>query len=106
MSIAAIAQAGIPVVFNLIKSLIPSLATASTGVVGSTIAVITEYGPLVVKEYQALKPIVTDAITALSNNSATTAEQIQQLREMSAVYDHDFDAALAKSRAEDAAAGD
>jgi molybdenum-dependent DNA-binding transcriptional regulator ModE len=102
LSIAAIAAAGVPAVFSLIKALLPTLATASTGVVGTVITVLTEYGPLALKEYKALKPIVTDAITALSNNKATTAEQIQQLREMSAVYDHDFDAALAKSRSEDA----
>lgn len=101
MSIAAIAAAGIPAVFNLIKQLVPSLATASSGIVGSTIAVLTEYGPLALKEYHALKPVVTDAITALANNKATTSDQITQLRQMSAVYDHDFDAALAKSRAED-----
>jgi len=104
-SMAAIAAAGVPAVFELIKSLLPMLPTASAGVVSSTIKVLTEYAPLVIAEYKALKPIVTSAIEMLANNSATTQEQIAQLRKISKEIDADFDSAVEKSRAGDKDAG-
>lgn len=99
------AAAGVPAVLDLIRALTPSLATASSGVVTSTIKVLAEWGPLIVTQYKALKPVVSEAIEMLSNNTATTAEQIQQLRELSKKYDADFDDAVAQSRAGDKDAG-
>lgn len=105
MSLASIAAAGVPAVMQLIQALTPSLSTASSSVVTSTIKVLAEWGPLIVTQYKALKPVVTEAIEMLSNNTATTAEQIQQLRELSKKYDADFDAAVEQSRAGDKDAG-
>jgi hypothetical protein len=106
MSIASLAAAGVPAVFGLIKSLLPSLATtASSGIIGGTIAVLTEYAPLVVSEYKALKPIVENAITAIRANENTLPEQIDKLRAMATQYDLEWADALAVSRAGDAAAG-
>lgn len=106
MSITAIASAGVPAVFELIKSLLPSLATnALPGVVGSTISVLAEYTPLVIAEYKALKPIVENAITAIRANPNTMPEQLEKLREMAREYDLEWADALAVSRAGDAAAG-
>ena len=106
MSLAAIAAAGIPAVFDLIKALTPSLATASTGVIGTVISVLTEYTPLVIAEYKALKPIVVDSIEALHANPDTMPEQLTKLRALAKQYDAEFADALARARAEDKADGD
>jgi hypothetical protein len=98
--------AAIPAVMGLLRSLIPSLSSASAGVVSSTIAVIAEYTPLVIAEYKALKPIVIDAIDALHANPNTMPEQLVKLRQMAALYDRGWADSLARARAEDAADGD
>lgn len=105
MSIAAIASAGIPLVMNLVQQLLPSLPTASAGVVGAVVSVLTEYGPLVIKEYQALKPVVQDAIEVLAQSEHTTEETIATLRAMLAADKSEFDQAVADSRAGDKDAG-
>lgn len=91
----------ITVGMSLIQALIPSLPTASAGVIAASIEALTAWAPLVVSEYKALKPVVTDAIDAIENNSASTADQIKTLRALVAADDAEFDAALAKSRSED-----
>lgn len=105
MGIEQLAIAGIPAVFNLVKSLLPMLPTASSGIVSSVVAVLTEYGPLVVKEYQELKPVISDAIDMLEQSDHTTAETIATLRAQLAADKADFDAAVDDSRAGDKAAG-
>lgn len=105
MSIAAIASVGVPAVMNLVQQLLPSLPTASAGVVGAVVSVLTEYGPLVIKEYQALKPVVQDAIEVLAQSDHTTEETIATLRAMLAADKADFDSAVADSRAGDKEAG-
>lgn len=94
-------EALIPVGISLIQSLIPSLPTASAGVIAGVIQALTAWTPLVIKEYKALKPVVVDAINAIENNSASTVDQVKTLRALVAADDVEFDAALAKSRAED-----
>lgn len=108
MSIASIAAVGVPAVLELLKALTPQLATASanSGIIASAVSVIATYSPIVIAEYQALKPIVVDAIAALAANPDTMPEQIKKLREVSKQYDAEFDDALARARAEDAADGD
>lgn len=105
MSIAAIAAAGVPAVFQLVQSLLPMLPTAGAGVVGSVISVLMQYGPLVVSEYKALRPVYDDAVDAIENNDASTTDQIAKLRALVKADDAEFDAALAKSRSEDPPAG-
>lgn len=94
-------ELAVPAVMQLIQSLIPSLPTAGAGIVTGAIEVLTQWGPLVVKEFKALKPVYDDAVTALEANTLTTSEQIANLRKLVAADDAEFDAALAKSRAED-----
>jgi cytochrome c556 len=96
-----ILELAIPAVMQLVQSLIPSLPTAGAGVVASTIEVLTQWGPLAVKEYKALKPVYDDAVEALEANDRTTVDQIKALRALVAIDDAEFDAALAKSRSED-----
>lgn len=91
----------ITVGMSLIQALIPSLPTASSAVVTAAIEALTAWTPLVIGEYKALKPVVTDAIDAIENNTASTADQVKALRALVAADDADFDAALAKSRSED-----
>lgn len=93
----------IPAVINLIQSLIPQLSTTAVpSIISGTVEVLTQYAPLVFKEYKALKPVVLDAIEALHNNTNTLPEQIATLRALVKADDDEFDAALARSRAEDA----
>lgn len=105
MSLSAIAAVGVPAVMNLVHALIPSLPTASANVVSAVVSVLTEYGPLVVKEYQALKPVVKDAIEVLSQSDHTTEETIAALRAMLAADKADFDQAVTDSRNGDRDAG-
>ena len=105
MSLSAIAAVGVPAVMNLVQQLIPMLPTASAGVVGAVVSVLTEWGPLVVKEYQALKPVISDAIDVLEQSEHTTAETIATLRAMLAADKSEFDQAVADSRAGDKDAG-
>lgn len=105
MSLASIAAVGVPAVMNLVQQLLPSLPTASAGVVGAVVSVITEYGPLVLKEYQALKPVVVDAINVLEQSEHTTEETIATLRAQLAADKSDFDQAVKDSRAGDKDAG-
>lgn len=105
MSIAAIAAAGVPAVVNLVQQLLPMLPTANAGVVGAVVKVLTEYGPLIISEYKALKPVVQDAIEVLSQSDHTTEETIATLRAMLAADKADFDKAVQDSRAGDKDAG-
>lgn len=108
MSMASIAAAGVPAVLELLKALTPQLSSAgaSSGIIASAISVVTQYAPLVVEEYKALKPIVVDAIAAIAANPDTMPEQLAKLRVVSKQYDLEFADALARARAEDAADGD
>lgn len=105
-AVMSIAASAVPAVFELVKSLMPTLATTtSAGVIGSTIKVLAEYTPLVLSSYKALKPVVEDAITMLRANENTMPEQLEHLREMARQYDLEWADALALSRAGDKAAG-
>lgn len=106
MSITALAASTVPVVFKLLQSWLPALATTtSTTAIGGAIATIAKYAPLIVSEYKALKPIVENAITALRANPNTMPEQLELLRVMAKQYDLEWADALAVSRAGDEAAG-
>lgn len=105
MGIEQLAVAGIPAVFNLVKSLLPMLPTASAGIVSNVVAVMTEWGPLAIKEYKELKPVITDAIDVLEQSEHTTAETIATLRAQLAADKADFDKAVEDSRAGDKDAG-
>lgn len=106
MSAVSLAASAVPAVFALLQSWLPSLATTtSTTAIGKAIATIAEYTPLIVSQYQALKPVVENAITALRANPNAMPEQLEQLREMARQYDLEWADALAVSRAGDEAAG-
>ena len=80
--------------------------TSEVAVIGKIISVLTELYPLVVKEYQALAPIIKGVISALSANPAATDDQLAQLKVIDKQVDDAFEAAAAAAEAEDAAAGD
>lgn len=96
-----ILELAVPAVMQLVQSLIPSLPSAAPAIVNSAIDVLTQWGPLVVKEYKALRPVYDDAVAALEANDVTTTDQIASLRALVKADDQEFDDALAKSRAED-----
>lgn len=96
-----ILELAVPAVMQLIQSLIPSLPAAAPAIVNGAIDVLTQWGPLVVKEYKALRPVYDDAVNALEANDSTTTEQIAKLRAQVKIDDQEFDDALAKSRGED-----
>jgi hypothetical protein len=91
----------VPAFAALLKALLPSLPTASASIVTATVEAVAAYTPIVIAEYKALKPILSNAIETLKANPHTTAEQLVNLRAMNAQVDADFDEALAKARTED-----
>lgn len=105
-SAASIALNSIPTVVKLLEAITPMLPTAGSKVIATAVTLIAEYTPIIIAEYQTLKPIVVDAIAALAANPDTMPEQLAKLREAGKQYDAEFADALAKARAEDAADGD
>lgn len=77
---------------------------ATTQIIAQCIAILTALIPILVKEYQDLLPIVQNVIATLQSSDDITDEQWDDLDAMSDQYDKEFEAALAKAKAEDAAA--
>lgn len=78
--------------------------TGDVAVIGKIIETLTALYPLVVKEYQALVPMVKGIIEALSTNAAATQDQLAQLKVIDKQVDDAFEAAAAAAEAEDKAA--
>lgn len=95
-------EALIPVLLGLVQHLVPAIGTATT--IGKVISTIAQVAPVAIKEVQDVTPIIKNIISALSTNPATTAEQLRQLKELSAKVDAEFEAAAEAALAEDAAA--
>lgn len=92
----------ITAVLTVLQALLP--AVSSSAAVQSIINALIQLIPLVLKAYQDLLPMIKNIIAALQANDATNAEQIAQLAVLSAVVDANFDDAVARAEAEDAAA--
>lgn len=52
--------------------------------------------PILVKEFQDVVPLVQNIITALRGNGTVTPEQLQQLDDLEAKIDAEFEAAAAQ----------
>lgn len=81
-----------------------STVTTQASVIAKVIGALTEILPLLVTLGKNLVEPVKNIIAALKENSATTPEQLDALEAFDARVDADFEAALAKAEAEDAAA--
>lgn len=86
----------------LLEALLPQLGSASSPIVKATLDALLAWFPLIVAEYQALKPVVLNAIEALKSNGNITPEQLEALKTLSAQLDDSFDKAIAAAEAEDA----
>jgi phage-related protein len=89
----------------LLQAFLPQLATAASPAVQKVIDLLIAWIPLIIAEYKALLPIVQNIIATLGSNANATAEQLVQIRLLSARVDAAFDASMARAEAEDAAAG-
>lgn len=77
---------------------------ATSSLISKIIAALEAWVPIIVAEYKALAPIVTNVIAALRGNGDVTPAQLDQLDAMEAQLDAAFDAAEAKAEAEDGSA--
>lgn len=80
-------------VLNAILSVIPQITNAQS--VNRIVALLVQLEPTIVQFYNELGPIVANIVAALSANPATTAVQLDALRQMDATVDKAFDDALA-----------
>lgn len=76
--------------------------TATEAAIVQIITALTNIIPFLVSEYQALKPIVLNIITALKGNDAITTDQVTQLQTMQVNIDAAFEAAALAAQAQDA----
>ena len=76
---------------------------APAGLITQIIAALETWVPIIIAEYKALAPVVTNIIAALRSNGVVTPAQLDQLDTMEAALDDAFDAAEAKAEAEDVA---
>lgn len=105
-TLAKLALNSVPTAVKLLEAITPFLPSAGSKLVATATSLVVEYTPLVIANYQDLKPIVVNAIEALAANPDTMPEQLAKLRAAAKQYDAEFNDALAKARAEDAADGD
>jgi phage-related protein len=92
----------ISTILTALLAIIEDIApTAAAGTIGKIIAALVNLLPLIIKEIQALVPIVQNIITALRGNGQITPEQLDALDAMEAQIDADYDAAEKAAEAED-----
>src|ERR1700740_2570631 len=77
---------------------------ATTTLISSIIEALVALIPIIIKEYQDLMPTVQGIIDVLKQSDDVTGEQWDQLDQISAQADADFQSALAAAKAQDAAA--
>lgn len=78
---------------TVIEDLAPLVSTSSQ--IGNVIAMLETWVPVVAQEASDLSTPIKNIISALSSNSAVTAEQLAALQALDAQADAAFDAALA-----------
>jgi hypothetical protein len=77
---------------------------ATTDLIANAIKLLVALIPVIIKEYQDLMPTVQGIIDVLKQSDDVTDDQWNQLDQISAQADADFQAALAAAKAQDAAA--
>lgn len=95
-------------VVALISQIMPYIgvagsAVSAVGTVGKIIAMLEALVPALISEAKDLYPTVKDIIATLKGSSHITKEQLDSLDAIETKIDADFDTALAKAEAEDAA---
>ena len=90
------------IILEILTAIAGTTAEASTitSIINALVALI----PVLVKEYEALVPVVKNIIAALQANPATTADQLATLQALDAKVDSDFESAAAEAQAEDGTA--
>lgn len=91
----------ISTLLTLLQAIIPAIN--NTGTVGKIIEALIAWLPIIIKEANALLPIVKNIILTVQGNPASTADQIAALEALNKDCDEAFDAAAAAAIAEDAA---
>lgn len=77
---------------DLLLQLAPMLP--NSGAVGHVVKTITDLAPVLLQEYEDVAPSITGIVNALKTNPHTTAEQLVDLKAVSAKVDADFDEAV------------
>lgn len=90
-------NAAVTAVLALIQQILPLITagSASSGLVGSIVNVLTTWLPLIATEVTALYEPVKNIITALQSSGALTDQQRADLKALDAKVDQAFDAASA-----------
>lgn len=80
-------------ILTLIQQVLPLLGIggSAASLITTIITTITSMLPLVVNEISVVGPAIKNIINALSENPATTAEQLKQLQELDAQVDAAFE---------------
>lgn len=78
---------------TVIAQIVPSLSLPAS--ITPIITTLIELIPILIKEFQEVVPIVRNIIAGLKENSVITPEQLQQLDELEAKIDAEFEAAVA-----------
>ncbi len=89
----------IQAVLLILQTVSPALSNSQQ--VQGIITALVQIIPVLVKEFQDLVPMVKNIIAALSENPATTDQQLATLKELDAKVDADFEAAAQAAQAED-----
>ena len=79
----------------LIEQLLPIVAGSNAALIGSIIQTLSGFLPFIVQEISALYTPVKNIIEALSQNPATTADQLAQLQALDKATDDAFEAIAA-----------
>jgi hypothetical protein len=82
-------EATLSIIMQLVEELLPDISNSS--VVDAILKALIQLVPIVVEEAQAAIPAVKNIIAALSDNPATTAEQLATLKALDAQVDAAFD---------------
>lgn len=106
MNLAGILEAlkpAVPSILAIAQKLLP-IAAGSTPLIGEIATVVTAVAPIVVQEYQDLKPIVVRIIAALKADPAATQETLDALIAAEELLDADFEDAVRRAELDDAEA--
>jgi hypothetical protein len=98
-------EAIIPAGIALLQQLVSSSSLTSV-LIKSAVEFVVAVAPVVVKEYQDLKPIVSNIITALKASPEALPDQLAALQAAEVLLDSNFETAAAKSLEEDKTATD
>ena len=85
----------VSIIVQLLTSLLPIIGNLAPASIGSTITLLENIIPVVVKEAQDLIAPVQNIIAALQGSGSVTSDQVAQLQAQSATLDATLDAAAA-----------